>query len=551
MDGTTLSQKETDEHATATTSICGGISNIARSTTIISSPKKNQKKPSGCLTGTPSSAQRPFKMRQSSSDMGRNIDFLVPDTPVQLAPTEANAIELERMFSDMLGHGSQMIDYSHLNKKDNANSAERIPPPAAHAGPVTHTASKEFYMSITDEVKNSRFKEFQYKTGVPVKNGAVPGYRYDFTMEEIMAREQMMKESLWGIKNNRSMADVIDAATGKAQKREITRGINGKMLGVEEVARYYCKAPGCKCMMVIARIFGGLLSYEKIDKESNTPYKHTGHDSTNESLKTDQYSLTVSQKVYITTVGAMLLQKNGWIMMADAMISDPFVRVRDCQAEEIKIFADRICYHVKRARKKGYMQYIDKTMSGTQIQGIFDHLQSTDRAIPPNDPSIPFLKSRDFNSLWNNIRVTDHNYQASGGVFDYICLEYTDASARAKMAIDAFGKDGVQSEMDFFHVPSVGADWQVRHIGFSDMNHRYFILGMIICRSENSRSAGLLLKRVINLIHDNGGKMTCVLVDGGTALNKAIGDENMQNELLKQYSLQKRRCFAHIIRMVS
>jgi hypothetical protein len=45
--------------------------------------------------------------------------------------------------------------------------------------------------------------------------------------------------------------------------------------------------------------------------------------------------------------------------------------------------------------------------------------------------------------------------------------------------------------------------------------------------------------------------MTCVLVDGGTALNKAIGDENMQNELLKQYSLQKRRCFAHIIRMVS
>ena len=75
----------------------------------------------------------------------------------------------------------------------NANSSERIPPPAAHAGPVTHTASKEFYMSITDEVKNSRFKEFQYKTGLPVKNGAVPGYRYDFTMEEIMAREQMMK----------------------------------------------------------------------------------------------------------------------------------------------------------------------------------------------------------------------------------------------------------------------------------------------------------------------------------------------------------------------
>ena len=46
-------------------------------------------------------------------------------------------------------------------------------------------------------------------------------------------------------------------------------------------------------------------------------------------------------------------------------------------------------------------------------------------------------------------------------------------------------------------------------------------------------------------------KMTCLLVDGGTALNKAIGDENAQNALLKQYCIQKRRCFAHIIRMVS
>ena len=546
----TFCEKETNEHAPVTASIHGGASNFA-STTMISSPPKNQKKPSGCLTGTPSSAQRPFKMRQSSTlDNVRHPEFCDAPQVKTTASTEASALELGRMFSEMLGDWPPLLDYHPLNHDNGSNSAGSIPPPAAHALPVTQTA-EAFHMSITDEVKHARFKGFQFKIAVPVKNGAVPGYKYEFTVEEKMAREQIMKDSVWGIQNNRSKADVIDTDTGKTQKREITRGINGKMLGVEEVTRYYCKAPDCKCMMVIARILGGLLAYEKIDKEKNVPYQHTGHDIVKESLKTDQHSLTVAQKVYITTVGAMLLQKNGWIMMADAMISDPFVFVRDCQSQEIQTFADRIHFYVARERKKGYMQFVDKTMSGTQIQGIFNHLQSTNRAILPNDSSIPFLKSRDFGSLWNNIRVTDHNYEASGGVFDYICMEYTDASARAQMAIDAFGKDGVQGEMDFFHVPGVGADWQVGHIGFSDMKHRYFILGMIICRSENSRSAGLLLKQAINLIHNHGGKMACVLVDGGTALNKAIGDENMQNELLRQHSLQKRRCFAHIIRMVS
>ena len=105
--------------------------------------------------------------------------------------------------------------------------------------------------------------------------------------------------------------------------------------------------------------------------------------------------------------------------------------------------------------------------------------------------------------------------------------------------------------MDFFHVPGVDADWQVGHIGFSDHVHRYHILCMIICHSENSTTAGMLVKRAVDLITMKGGRLSCLLVDGGTALNKAIGDENAQNQLLRGWSIQKRRCFAHIIRMVS
>jgi hypothetical protein len=250
--------------------------------------------------------------------------------------------------------------------------------------------------------------------------------------------------------------------------------------------------------------------------------------------------------------GAVLAYRKDWFALARAIIMDPFVCVHPCQASSEITFSKRIKYFVQRENKKGHglSSAGDKMMTGAQIERILNFLQETNRNNLPLDHSIPFVQTTDFNSVWKNIRVTDHNYTASGGVFEYICVEYVDASARAKMAVNTFGDAGVQGEMDFFHVPGVGADWQVGHIGFSDLKHRYYILGMIICRSENSKSAGKLIKQVLRLIHGHGGKMTCLLVDGGTALNKAIGDENAQNALLRQYSILKRRCFAHIIRMV-
>jgi len=174
-------------------------------------------------------------------------------------------------------------------------------------------------------------------------------------------------------------------------------------------------------------------------------------------------------------------------------------------------------------------------MKGNQIQGILDHLKQTERLNIPDDHTIPFTKTNHFNYLWRNILVSDHDYMASGGSFNYICVEYIDSLARAKKAVNMFGHDGVQGEMDFFHVPGVGADWQVGHIGFSDHNHHYFILCMIICHSENAILARLLINRAVRLINESGGRLACILVDGGTALNKAIGDENAQNELLGEY----------------
>lgn len=62
------------------------------------------------------------------------------------------------MFSEMLCDGSP-LDYSPVNKDNNANSAGSILPHAAHAGLFVTQSAESFYMSITDEVKRDLFKQ--------------------------------------------------------------------------------------------------------------------------------------------------------------------------------------------------------------------------------------------------------------------------------------------------------------------------------------------------------------------------------------------------------
>ena len=519
----------------------------------LSSPTKNQKKPSGCLTGTPSSAQRPLKIRQlSTSTPVKAIDFCHVTTHAATASPDIDTgrillpPDITLMPSNFeVGMPVVRKPDIHARNIEQSNTVAAVQPISRHS---QADAEQSFYSSVTDHVK-SRFKGFQFKQAIPVMLGVVPGFKRSMSAAEIKAKDKILQGDLWSIQVNRC-PDIPIADGMKTQVR--TRGFNGKKnRGVEEIARYYCSAKDCKCVVSIARIASGILAYEQIDLTTNLPYNHSGHDILHETTKSDRYSLTHAQKVYVMNDGAVLLQCCAWKSLAEAMIADPFVCVHYSQASDKHTFAQRIEYYANRMKAKGAVQAIDKRMKGLHIQGILEHLQQPHRSDLPEDHIIPFTKTDDFNCLWRNILVSDHDYNASGGVFDYICVEYIDSIARAQKAVDMFRDDGVQGEMDFFHVPGVGADWQVGHIGFSDHNHRYFILCMIICHSENSKSAGLLINRAISLIHGCGGKLTRILVDGGTALNKAIGDENEQNKFLAKYSIQKRRCFAHIIRMVS
>jgi hypothetical protein len=538
------------------------ISNMASNTSSPSKMKSN-KNTSLCLTGTPSSQQRPSKTTRPNGS-----------TPVNTKSDNTSSIQLQ----SILDNGAAII-----NEDNEVSILPPLPPnlrtstdgeplfakvqddtqPNARlsgggSGPLS-TPQAFFVTSLTESMKNRFGPNFKYKSAFVIKNGPAAGYKADFSEEEsICVKERIKGGTLW-----------IDLVKRFENRDSQTRGFHGtKMCGVEELIRYKCKTACCKCELIVARAAGGIIAYEKVDLTTNEAYVHTGHDlppdeqkkhrnkhggsETGSKSKYDGYSLTPEQKEYINQQCAVLMHKGDYHAIIRSMIISPSVNVLTTQLTDRDMFSKRIRYYVEYLKKMGHASLADRAMTGNDIQRILDHLKWAQNTTSSCTNDIPFLQSTDFECVQNRIRISDHDYHGSGGEFSFICFEFIDAQLRAKRAVERFGDAGVQGEMDFFHVPGVDADWQVGHIGFSDHNHRYHILCMIICHSENSTNAGLLVQRAVELITTiEGGKLTCILVDGGTALNKAIGDDNAQNQLLRGWMIRKRRCFAHIIRMVS
>jgi len=393
---------------------------------------KIQKKPSSCMTGTPSSAQRPTKFRQSTSTQTPPTTVCqLSSTQTEIAPIDEFNLLLPPTISSQFNQDRasqqmflcQYTENSSINIQLDARSDDIV-----------------FHQSFTAEVKN-RFNGFKFMIGIPVKNGAVPGFKKGYTVEELVAKERIMKDGLWATKNNRckhstDVEEVDDGAKHGCNdtslltenacektdnkielKERATRGFYGKKIhGVEEIARYSCKAKRCKCQLLIARIAGGLLAYERIDVDTFEPYEHTGHDTLDSlSKKLDCYSLTHCQQVYVLNDGAVLANQKDWLALARTMIMDPFVRVTHSQASSESTFSQRIKYFVQREKKKGrgLAAAAEKMMTGTQIEAILNCLQETNRNNRPLDHSMPFMQTMDFNALWKNIRVTDHNYKWS------------------------------------------------------------------------------------------------------------------------------------------
>ena len=466
--------------------------------------------------------------------------------------------------------------------EETACTENSLPPSTASrpqpTNPVQHPEIKE-------DMKNRFLPNYKFSSSVriPTSAGARAGFKSPPTPTEETAIQSLKGSHPWIIRSRRH---------AETSNNKMTNGFHGKKKkGVEELLDFECSCVLCPCKLRIARADGHILCYEFVDKESGQSLEHIRHDDVSridqkqyrrqnqfggkakkeEEAKTeegeegdakkeqpkpkfDSLSLLPSHHEFIRKFGMGLVAQRDWKSVAEAMKTSSECSLSKEQEDNIDDLSDRIKWYVKRQKGKGDPFFTNgwgKTpMSGNDVKACLDALKTppSQRDGDPPLGNIPFTHSAAFKDAWEKMVVVDHDYDGDGSNFSYILLKYDDADDRAKEAVSMFLDGGCQLDMDFFVGVCPNDEWQVGHIGFSDLNHRYWILAVVISRSENHEAAGIILKSALSLLEEAGGKGNRILVDGGTALAKAIMSENEWRRLVEDVELELRRCLAHCLR---
>jgi len=332
---------------------------------------------------------------------------------------------------------------------------------------------------------------------------------------------------------------------GEEDKLRATRSFGDPLLSCENKRTVYCKCKGCDVMGQIWRInYGndelgnktsGLLYYEKINRNTNCPYKHDEVSHAN-STGRSECSLTTQQKQFIVKWAQRKTpSKSEQRDMVDAMIESTDIKTTSDQDNDSETFVKRVGAFIQNSKRdtseRKYFQKhtINDSTTSNELRDLLNHLKSeegsTERNRKYNLEGIgQYLLSTEGKQLNNLIKVYDHDH--NGTTWSYIQFEYLHAAELAQQGAQIYSDKKVQLEMDYFHTHCEGDEWIVGHTGFSDASHKYYPLSMIISKSENHTSAGRLLTRGTNLLQSAFGDARSVLVDGGKALAKAIGKEN-------------------------
>lgn len=551
-----------------------------------SSPER-QPPPHRSPRKTPDSQRRPTKTRRGLGNI--NEDIMRPNADLgQRGNIDGEEINIPSNIGDLFnvdievennGTSGDMNDADLLSALESFNvGQEETSTNSPTINAATSTDSVEGQPShlqpnhpqITEAAKN-RFSpkyEFTGSVPIPLSAGTPAGFKSPPTPMEEDAIMSLQGTYAWNTYRTKH---------AQKSRTEMVRGFDGPSnKGVEHLFDFVCPCRKCYVEMKIARVNGHILSYEKVDEKTGRPFQHSDHNVTNEEQKQmrrknkvggkatipsakskrDDLSLTPAQHNFIREFGMGLVSEGSWKAIAEAMKASPKCSLTQAQENDIDGLAQRIKWYVARQRAKGdrffVSQWGKQVMTGNQCKDILDalmtHPSERGETPPPHLRDIPFTHSSVFQDVWQKMVVVDHDYHGSGSTFTYILLEYVDADARAQRAVEMFLDNCCQIEMDFFLGLHPNNRWQVGQAGYSDLNHRYWITGVVIVLSENHQAASILLKHTLSLLQKAGGAGNRVLVDGGTALAKAVKNENELRQLLEDFVLVLRRCLAHCLR---
>lgn len=321
----------------------------------------------------------------------------------------------------------------------------------------------------------------------------------------------------------------------------------------ESILTVYCGSIDCPCYGKIFRLqnkdmnMKGFLYYEKINPETNCIHVHENHNMLPLELKPTskkytKWSLSGAMKErFIKRSKGRKLPSGELREVCLEIIDSEEIRTSPEQEDDCERFlaaaTNYVNYSTRSKSEHTHFQskkVQDKTTS-LELRQILDHLMSEEgsderqRVFTSDETNAtPYLSSLAFKQTNKFIRVNKHDH--NGRTWTYITFEYIFAQKLAQAATEMYPDKRIQLEMDFFMSVCAGNEWQVGHIGFTDRNHKYWILALIISKSENHTAAGLLIERAVEMLRNCGGDGLYALVDGGKALEKAIGVENSNRE---------------------
>ena len=319
--------------------------------------------------------------------------------------------------------------------------------------------------------------------------------------------------------------------------KQVTRNFGDPLFNCENKRTVSCTQKGCNCMGQIWRIqvgtTTGLLYYKKFNPNTNKPFEHVNH---NASTGSNPLALTTQQKEYIISWAQRKAPNiNETRRIVRAMIQSDDIRTTPEQEDDVEAFVIKVKDYVNNSKRSNsdhksltfQQQTVDDKTTSVELQQLLDHLMTNndERKCEYNLDGIGrYLLTDDGDLVQKLIRIHEHDHD--GKTWSHITFEYMHANDLATKAVQMWDDGKLMFEMDFFMSVCKGNQWQVGHIGLSDRDHKYWILCVIIAKSENHESAGLLLKRATELMNKAGGDGRGVLVDGGKALDKAVGREN-------------------------
>jgi hypothetical protein len=397
----------------------------------------------------------------------------------------------------------------------------------SHNVAMNYDQSISCYDYIPSEMKEKSFKP-GYNLSKQYSRRCTAGQRVGLlsplnTMEDqlLFGCGGIMRAGLgmWNI--GRSFFSKEGSDQSNLQSEDNSNNDSNKWEWLEELyCPAYCGGCGCQRRLLVYRVNGGIVIFEKVDDDDEIIHHDSiSHNQRPNHKNASAYVLTVAQKMKALDMIASEQPK----VIAQAIRNDPNITCTPEQSDNLGKLARQITiWKSKPETQKRYLRHSWEhiTMTKQQQVEIFDSLMAGGVALCSNKHY--FAGSPLYKDMVDTIVILEHDFH-DGGACEYVLFTVKDAPLRINLAAQIYKlenevrKGAVQFHCDFTHLH--GSKYQLGMVSVEDCNHKGWPTTFIISPPESKKWAAYVMKPTVDLIKaDPDAMIYKALVDGANSL---------------------------------